>query len=165
MVDIFTEYGYYIVGGGAAVGAIILAFFQLAKARRDAKEYAENLKIENEKIMDNKINEGVKKIINHMNDKTDLINQRFITTDTVVAQSKTDIENIQEDIKVLEQDFKSLCQTIGKHEYVVDKVFPEYINLRNSIQDFKAKVNENLPPNNGHVSRNTEHDIGQEGFR
>jgi len=165
LVDIFTEYGYYIVGGGAAAGAIILTFFQLAKARREAKEYAENLKIENEKIMDDKITKGVEKVISHINDKTDLINQKFITTDTVVAQSKTDIENIQDDIKMLEKDFKSLCQTIGKHEYVVDKVFPEYLNLRNSIQSFKEKVNENLPPNNGQISRNTEHDIGEEGFR
>ena len=165
MVDIITEYGYYIVGGGAAAGGIILTFFQLAKARRDAKEYAANLKIENEKIMEDKITKGVEKVISHINNKTDLINQKFITTDSEITQSKTDIENIQEDIKVLEKDFKSLCQTIGKHEYVVDKVFPEYVNLRNSIQDFKAKVNENLPPNNDHISRNTEHDTGQEGFR
>ena len=61
----------------------------------------------------------------------------------------------------MEKDFKSLCQTIGKHEYIVDKVFPEYVDLRNSIQTFKSKVNENLVTNNEHVQRNDEDDENQ----
>ena len=96
------------------------------------------------------------------------MNQKFHTTETELSRNTTDIENVQEDIKVLEKDFKSLCQTIGKHEYIVDKVFPEYVDLRNSIQQFKSKVNENLItnkkdesdllPNNSGVQRDTGED-------
>ncbi len=158
MVDIFLEYGYYIVGVGASAVAMISVYFSVKKYMRD-------LKIEQDKSLDTKINAGVQQVIKHFDDKTEVINQKFITTDTVLTQNQGDIESIQEDIKILEKDFKSLCQTIGKHEYVVDKVFPEYINLRNSIHDFKEKVNENILSNSDHVSRNTEHDTGQEGFK
>ena len=113
---------------------------------------------ENQKLIDNKIDAGVKTVIDHFNSKSEIINQKFHTTDTVLSRNTNEIENIQEDIKVLEKDFKSLCQTIGKHEYIVDKVFPEYVDLRNSIQTFKSKVNENLVTNNEHVQRNTEED-------
>ena len=126
---------------------------------------------ENQKLIDNKIDAGVKTVIDHFNAKSDIINEKLHTTDTVLSRNSTDIENVQEDIKVLEKDFKSLCQTIGKHEYIVDKVFPEYVNLKNSIQDFKSKVNENLVtsrkeesdllPNNSGVQRNTEEDENQ----
>ena len=89
------------------------------------------------------------------------MNQKFHTTETELSRNTTDIENIQDDIKVLEKDFKSLCQTIGKHEYIVDKVFPEYVDLRNSLHNFKTKVNENLVTKNEHVQRNTEDDNNQ----
>ena len=95
------------------------------------------------------------------------MNQKFHTTETELSRNTTEIDNIQEDIKVLEKDFKSLCKTIGKHEYIVDKVFPEYIELRNSIQTFKSKINENLVTNNERVerhedvTRNTEDDDNQ----
>ena len=116
---------------------------------------------ENQKLIDNKIDAGVKTVIDHFNSKSEIINQKFHTTDTVLSRYTNEIENIQEDIKVLEKDFKSLCQTIGKHEYIVDKVFPEYVDLRNSIQTFKHKVNENLVTKNEHVQRNDEDDENQ----
>ena len=122
------------------------------------KKYVKETREENQKLIDNKIDAGVKTVIDHFNSKSEIINQKFHTTDTVLSRNTNEIENIQEDIKVLEKDFKSLCQTIGKHEYIVDKVFPEYVDLRNSIQTFKSKVNENLVTNNEHVQRNTEED-------
>jgi len=129
----------------------VVSFFSIKKYVKETRE-------ENQKLIDNKIDAGVKTVIDHFNSKSEIINQKFHTTDTVLSRNTNEIENIQEDIKVLEKDFKSLCQTIGKHEYIVDKVFPEYVDLRNSIQTFKSKVNENLVTNNEHVQRNTEED-------
>ena len=125
------------------------------------KKYIKETREENQRLIDNKIDAGVEKVIDHFNSKSDVINQKLHTTDTVLERNTNEIENIQEDIKVLEKDFKSLCQTIGKHEYIVDKVFPEYVDLRNSIQTFKSKVNENLVTNNEHVQRNDEDDENQ----
>ena len=122
------------------------------------KKYVKETREENQKLIDAKIDSGVERVIEHFNSKSEVINQKLHTTDTVLSRNTNEIENIQDDIKVLEKDFKSLCQTIGKHEYIVDKVFPEYVDLRNSIQTFKSKVNENLVTNNEHVQRNTEED-------
>lgn len=158
MVDIFLEYGYYIIGIGTAIFATIVSVFSIKKYIKDMRE-------ENQTLIDNKINAGVDKVITHINNKTDGINEKFKTTDGILERNRDDIEDIQEDVKVLEKDFKSLCQTIGKHEYIVDKVFPEYLNLRNSIQSFKEKVNENILSNNVEVSRNTEHDTGKQGLK
>lgn len=151
MVDILLEYGYYIVGIGTAIFASVVSFFSVKKYLKEARE-------ENQTLIDNKISAGVEKVITHINSKTDGIQEKFRTTDTLIEQSHDDIKDIQEDVKILEKDFKSLCQTIGKHEYIVDKVFPEYVELRNSIHQFKSKVNENLLSNNEGVSRNTEDD-------
>ena len=151
MVDILLEYGYYIIGIGTAIFATIVSWFSIKKYIKETRE-------ENQRLIDNKIDAGVKTVIDHFNTKTDVINQKFVTTDTELTQNRSNIENIQEDVKVLEKDFKSLCQTIGKHEYIVDKVFPEYVDLRNSLHNFKAKVNENLVTNNEHVQRNDEED-------
>jgi chromosome segregation ATPase len=95
----------------------------------------------------------VQKVIDHFNSKTELIKEKFHTTDTILTKNTNEIENIEDDIKVLEKDFKSLCQTIGKHEYIVDKVFPEYLDLRDSIQHFKSKINEHLVTNNERVDK------------
>ena len=154
MVDIFLEYGYYIVGIGTAVFASIVSFFSVKKYIKEARE-------EQQTLIDNKISAGVEKVISHINNKTDGINEKFRSNDTILTRTTNDIEDIEKDIKVLEEDFKSLCQTIGKHEYIVDKVFPEYVELRNSIHQFKSKVNENLLSNNEGVSRNTEDDKNQ----
>lgn len=154
MVDILLEYGYYVVGIGTAIFASVVSFFSVRKYLREARQ-------ENQKLIDDKITAGVKEVITHINNKTEGIQEKFRTTDTLLSQSQSDIKDVQEDIKILEHDFKSLCQTIGKHEYIVDKVFPEYVNLRNSIHDFKSKVNENLLSNNEGVSRNTEDDKNQ----
>jgi hypothetical protein len=154
MVDVLLEYGYYIIGIGTAIFASVVSYFSI-------KKYVRETRIENQRLIDNKIDAGVKTVIDHFNTKTDVINQKFVTTDTELTQNKTSIENIQEDVKVLEKDFKSLCQTIGKHEYIVDKVFPEYVDLRNSLHNFKTKVNENLLSNNDGVQRNDEDDKNQ----
>ena len=154
MVDVFLEYGYYIIGIATAVFGSILSYFSIRKYIKETRE-------ENQKLIDNKIDAGVKTVIDHFNTKTDVINQKFVTTDSELSQNRSNIENIQEDVKVLEKDFKSLCQTIGKHEYIVDKVFPEYVDLRNSLHNFKTKVNENLVTKNEHVQRNTEDDNNQ----
>ena len=137
-----------------AIFASIVSFFSIKKYVKETRE-------ENQRLIDNKIDAGVEKVIDHFNSKSDVINQKLHTTDTVLSRNTNEIENIQDDIKVLEKDFKSLCQTIGKHEYIVDKVFPEYVDLRNSIQTFKSKVNENLVTNNEHVQRNDEDDKNQ----
>src|SRR6187431_1771246 len=163
MVDVFLEYGYYIIGIATAVFASIVSYFSI-------KKYVRETRVENQRLIDNKIDAGVKTVIDHFNTKTDVINQKFVTTDSELSQNRSNIENIQEDVKVLEKDFKSLCQTIGKHEYIVDKVFPEYVDLRNSIQTFKSKVNENLRSNgeegnllsnNDGIQRNTERDMNE----
>jgi len=154
MVDVFLEYGYYIIGIATAVFASIVSYFSI-------KKYVRETRVENQRLIDNKIDAGVKTVIDHFNTKTDVINQKFVTTDSELSQNRSNIENIQEDVKVLEKDFKSLCQTIGKHEYIVDKVFPEYVDLRNSLHNFKTKVNENLVTKNEHVQRNTEDDNNQ----
>jgi len=137
-----------------AVFASIVSFFSIKKYVKDTRD-------ENQKLIDNKIDAGVEKVIEHFNSKSEVINQKLHTTDTVLSRNTDEIESIQEDIKILEEDFKSLCQTIGKHEYIVDKIFPEYVDLRNSIQTFKHKVNENLVTKNEHVQRNREDDENQ----
>jgi len=137
-----------------AIFASIVSFFSIKKYVKETRE-------ENQKLIDAKIDSGVERVIDHFNSKSEVINQKLHTTDTVLSRNTNEIENIQDDIKVLEKDFKSLCQTIGKHEYIVDKVFPEYVDLRNSIQTFKSKVNENLVTNNEHVQRNDEDDKNQ----
>jgi chromosome segregation ATPase len=137
-----------------AIFASIVSFFSIKKYVKETRE-------ENQKLIDAKIDSGVERVIDHFNSKSEIINQKLHTTDTVLSRNTNEIENIQDDIKVLEKDFKSLCQTIGKHEYIVDKVFPEYVDLRNSIQTFKSKVNENLVTNNEHVQRNDEDDKNQ----
>ena len=137
-----------------AIFASIVSFFSIKKYVKETRE-------ENQKLIDAKIDSGVERVIDHFNSKSEIINQKLHTTDTVLSRNTNEIENIQDDIKVLEKDFKSLCQTIGKHEYIVDKVFPEYVDLRNSIQTFKSKVNENLVTNNEHVQRNREDDENQ----
>jgi hypothetical protein len=137
-----------------AIFASIVSFFSIKKYVKETRE-------ENQKLIDNKIDAGVEKVIDHFNIKADIINQKFVTTDTELTQNRSNIENIQEDVKVLEKDFKSLCKTIGRHEYIVDKVFPEYVDLRNSLHNFKTKVNENLVTNNEHVQRNDEDDKNQ----
>lgn len=154
MVDIFLEYGYYIVGIGTAIFASIVSYFSVKKYIKEARE-------EQQTLIDNKISAGVEKVITHINSKTDGIQEKFKTTDGMLERNKDDINDIQEDVKILEKDFKSLCQTIGKHEYIVDKVFPEYVELRDSLHKFKSKVNQNLLSNNEGVSRNTEDDKNQ----
>ena len=154
MVDVLLEYGYYIVGISTALFAGVVSYFSIRKYVKEARE-------ENQRLIDAKIDAGVKTVIDHFNTKTDVINQKFVTTDSELSQNRSNIENIQEDVKILEKDFKSLCQTIGKHEYIVDKVFPEYVDLRNSLHNFKTKVNENLVTKNEHVQRNTEDDNNQ----
>jgi len=141
----------------------VVSYFSIKKYVKEARE-------ENQELIDAKIKDGVKTVIEHFDSKTEIINEKFRASDTIINKNNTDIENIQDDIKVLEKDFKSLCQTIGKHEYIVDKVFPEYVDLRNSIHQFKSKVNENLRSNgeegnllsnNNGVQRNTEKDINE----
>ena len=141
----------------------MVSYFSIKKYVKEARE-------ENQELIDAKIKDGVKTVIEHFDSKTEIINEKFRASDTIINKNNTDIENIQDDIKVLEKDFKSLCQTIGKHEYIVDKVFPEYVDLRNSIHQFKSKVNENLRSNgeegnllsnNNGVQRNTEKDINE----
>lgn len=165
MVDIFLEYGYYIVGVLASVSAFVGVLLAYRKYTRDLKLERENMKIAQDKTLDTKISEGVQKVIQHIDTKHEIINQRFITSDTKHNQNEEEIHDIQKDIRVLEKDFKSLCQTIGKHEYIVDKLFPQYLNLRNSISDFKEKIDENLLSNNQPVSRNTENDTGEQGLK
>lgn len=158
MVDIFLEYGYYIVGIGTAMFASVVSYFSVKKYIKEARE-------ENQRLIDDKITAGVEKVIEHIDSSDKNTQERFRTTDTLISQSKGDIEDIKEDVKILEKDFKSLCQTIGKHEYIVDKVFPEYVELRDSLHKFKSKVNENILTNNREVSRNTDHDEGQDGMK
>ena len=154
MVDIFLEYGYYIVGIGVSMISIIVAAFT-------GRKYIREWRIEQKNEIKEEISSQVDRVIEKIDQGSAIVNQKFIVTDQAVASSKSDIENINEDIKVLENDFKSLCQTIGKHEYIVDKVFPEYVELKNSIHQFKSKVNENLLTNNHEISRNTEDDKNQ----
>ena len=154
MVDILLEYGYYIVGIGTAIFASVVSFFSVRKYIKEARE-------EQQQLIDNKISAGVEKVISHINQSSGITNEKLRSTDNALEQNKGDIKSIQDDVKVLEADFKSLCQTIGKHEYIVDKVFPEYVELRDSLHKFKSKVNQNLLSNNDGVSRNTEDDKNQ----
>ena len=156
MVDILLEYGYYIVGIGTAIFASIVSFFSVKKYIKEARE-------EQQQLIDNKISAGVEKVISHIDNSDREIKEKFRTTDTKLDRNQDDITDIEKDVKILEEDFKTLCQKIGKHDYFIDSVFPEYIDLRDSLHKFKSKVNENLLSNNEPVTRNTDDDSGQEG--
>ena len=154
MVDIFLEYGYYIVGIGTAVFASVVSFFSVRKYLKEARE-------ENQRLIDDKITAGVEKVILHIDNSDQRIQEKFVTTDNKLTQTQDDLDDIEKDVKVLEEDFKSLCEKIGKHDYIVDKVLPEYINLRDSIYKFKGKIDEHIFVNKDTIERNTEDDKNQ----
>ena len=135
MVDLLP----YFTAGGIAV-AMTVGMLQIKESIKKRGE-------KQEERIDEKINSGVNKVIQAIEEKQEVINERFRTTDTALSNNKGDIEDIEEDVKVLEKDFKSLCEKIGKHDYVIDKILPEYLNLKDSIHNFKSVVNENLLSN------------------
>ena len=158
MVDIFLEYGYYIVGIGVALFSVVVSYFSI-------KRYFHDMRIEQKTHMQDLITNQVNRVIEKLDTSQKVNDQKFVKTDQAIETNANATEDIKHDIEVLENDFKTLCQKIGKHDYIVDKILPEYIDLRDSIGNFKTKIDENLLTNNREISRNTEKDIGEEGER
>ena len=124
----FVPLPYFTVGG--IVVAMIVGLFQI-------KESIKKRAIENQQLIDRKISSSVTEITKHFDEK-------FKTTDTMLNNSVDDIADIEADVKQMEQDFKGLCEKIGKHDYIVEKVLPEYMTLKDEFYKFKAKIDSNL---------------------
>ena len=148
----FDPLPYFTVGG--IVVAMTVGMFQIKESIKKRSEAQEHR-------IDEKISSGVDKVIKAIDEKTKVIDERFRTTDTALSNNKGDIEDIEEDVKVLERDFKSLCEKIGKHDYIVDKILPEYIDLKDSIYNFKHKIDENLLSNKDESVTNNEDEYGK----
>ena len=158
MVDILLEYGYYIIGIGAAIFATVVSYFSI-------KKHFHDIRIEQQNAIDFKIRNSTTEIISAIKENKEIVNQKLSGMDRALNDTSGDIKDIQEDVKILEKDFKSICEKIGKHDYIVDKILPEYIDLRDSLYAFKGKIDENLIANKEQITRNTEKDTGEEGER
>lgn len=158
MVDIFLEYGYYIVGIGVAIFSIIVSYFSL-------KRYFHDMKVEQQTAIDAKISASTQTVLSAINESKEVIKEKFVRTNQAIDGNISATEDIKHDVEILENDFKNLCMKIGKHDYIVDKILPEYLNLKESIYTFKTKIDDNLLNNSKDVSRNTEHDTGEDGER
>jgi hypothetical protein len=155
MVDIFLEYGYYMVGIGVAIFSIIVSYFSI-------KKYFHEMKIEQQTAIDKQINSGVNKVISAINEGKEITKEKFIRTDQAIQTNITATDDIKHDVEILENDFKSLCAKIGKHDYIVDQILPEYLDLKDSIYHFKHKIDDNLLTNNDDDRRNTDNVTGEE---
>ena len=131
----FDPLPYFTIGG--IMVAVIVGMIQIKESLKKRGE-------ESQKAVTSQIDTKTNQVISHIDDKLKIIEEKFRTTDNAILTSQDDIADIETDVKQMEQDFKSLCEKIGKHDYIVDKVLPEYMNLKEEFYKFKAKIDANL---------------------
>ena len=131
----FDPLPYFTVEG--IIVAVVVGMFQI-------KENVKKRSEEHQKAISTQIENKNNQIISHIDDKLKIIEEKFRNTDSAIVNSQEDIADIEEDVKQMEKDFKSLCEKIGKHDYIVEQVLPEYMNLKDEFYKFKAKVDSGL---------------------
>ena len=154
MVDVVLEYGYYIVGIGVAIVAGIVSYFTARKSMRDWREEQRN-------ELNTLVTNQVDRVIDKIDSSDKVMNEKFIRTDQVLKNASDDIDEISTDVEQLQQQFNKVCYTLGKHDYVIDKILPEYLNLKNSISDFKSVVDSKILTKKDDDVTNNEDEYGK----
>ena len=125
MVDLLP---YFTIGG--IVVAVIVGLFQIKESIKKRSE-------ESDKKIANQITTATSTIV-------DKLDSRLRTIDTEMAQNKEDIEDIEDDVKQMASEFRKMCDTISKHNYIIEDVVPEFKSLKSEFYRFKGAVDTNL---------------------
>ena len=125
MVDLLP---YFTIGG--IVVAVVVGLFQIKESIKKRSE-------ESEKRVASQITTATATIVEKLDGK-------LKTVETEIAQNKEDIEDIEDDVKQMVLDFKQMCQTLSKHNYVIEDLVPDFKSLKTEFYKFKTAVDINL---------------------
>ena len=123
---------YSSLGIGAVVG-----FLTIRNEIRKGKEEQQN-------VISNQIKSQTNRVIEVLDDKLKIVDEKFKTTDRALAENKEDIEDVEDEMKGMIVEFRKMCDTISKHNYVLEEVLPEFRALRKEFYAFKGAIDNNL---------------------
>lgn len=136
MVDLLP---YFTIGG--IVVAVIVGLFQIKESIKKRSE-------ESEKKHASQITDAKNEIL----DKLDV---KLQSIDTEMAQNKEDIEDVEDEVKKMKDDFSKICETITKHNFIVEEVLPDFKKFRDEFYQFKGAIDINLVTKKPDSSINT----------
>ena len=64
-------------------------------------------------------------------------------TNSRFEKDEEDIEDIEDDMKQMVKQFRDMCDKLSKHDYVIDRVEPEFHKLKTEFYKFKNAVDTN----------------------
>lgn len=90
-----------------------------------------------EKQIQEWISESDSRIISTLNENIKSTNSRF-------EKDEEDIEDVEDDMKAMVQQFRDMCDRLAKHDYIIDRVEPEFKELKKEFYKFKSAVDTNM---------------------
>lgn len=137
MVDLLP---YFTIGG--IVVAVIVGLFQIKESIKKRGE-------ESEKKIVNLVTTAKNEIVDKLDTKLQSMN-------TEISQNKEDIEDVEDEVKKMKEDFSKICETITKHNFIVEEVLPDFKKFREQFYEFKGAVDINLVTKKPDSTINTE---------
>jgi len=89
-----------------------------------------------EKIQD-WISKSDQRILDSIDKNVQVTNSRF-------EKDEEDIEDVEDDMKLMVQQFKDMCERLSQHGYIIDTVVPEFKELKKEFYKFKSAVDTNM---------------------
>jgi hypothetical protein len=125
MVDLLP---YFTIGG--IVVAVIVGLFQIKESFKKRSE-------ESDKKIINLVTTAKEEIVEKLDNK-------LKTVETEIAQNKEDIEDVEDDMKRMVEDWRKMCETLSKHNYIIEDLKPRFDSLKTEFYKFKTAVDINL---------------------
>jgi hypothetical protein len=92
------------------------------------------------------------RILNQLSKNAEVTDSRFKVVDNRIAKDEEDIEDVEDDMKLMVEQFRQMCDKLSKHEYVLDDVMPEFKGLKKEFYEFKHAVDHKLDGKNLDIS-------------
>lgn len=125
MVDLLP---YFTIGG--IVVAVIVGLFQIKESIKKRSE-------EQQEAIKTMISTSDTNIISHIDDRLKIV-------DKELEKTKEDIQDVEGEVKKMKEDFSKICETITKHNFIVEEVLPDFKKFREQFYEFKGAVDVNL---------------------
>jgi chromosome segregation ATPase len=71
------------------------------------------------------------------------INKNVEATNSRFEKDEEDIEDAEDDIKVMAKQFRDMCDQLSKHDYVITDILPQFRELKREFYKFKNAVDTN----------------------
>lgn len=86
-------------------------------------------------------------IKNLITSKLENIDTKFKSIDGKVDSASKDVRDVEKEMKDMVKQFTKMCETLAKHDYIIEDVLPEYQSLYKEFVNFKAAVDVKLDSN------------------